>query len=63
MRILLLIVMIAMATIGLISTMAQSIDGWHSVFGSKEDCLDWHTKIDGMAKSEANDESQKILGH
>jgi hypothetical protein len=52
-----------MATIGLISTMAQSIDAWHSVFGSKEDCLDWQTKINGITKSEANDECEKILGH
>jgi hypothetical protein len=63
MKILVLVVMIAMATIGLISTMAQTIDAWHSIFGSNEDCLDWQTKVNGMTKSEANDKCEKILGH
>jgi hypothetical protein len=63
MKILVLVVIIAMATIGLVSTMAQSADAWHSIFGSKEDCLDWFTKAEDMTKSEANDECQKELKH
>jgi hypothetical protein len=63
MKILVLVVMIAMATIGLISTMAQSVDAWHSTFGNKEDCLDWFTKAEDMKKSEARDECEKELEH
>jgi hypothetical protein len=63
MRILVLVVMIAIATIGLISTMAQSVDAWHSTFGNKEDCLDWFTKVEDMSKPEANDECQEELKH
>jgi hypothetical protein len=63
MKILVLVVMIAMAIIGLVSTMSQSIDAWHSTFGSKEDCLNWFTNVESMTKPEANDECQKILGH
>jgi hypothetical protein len=63
MRILVLIVMIAMATIGLISTMSQSTDAWHSIFERKGECLNWFTNIEGMTRSEANDECEKELKH
>jgi hypothetical protein len=52
-----------MSTIGLVSTMAQSVDAWHSIFESKGECLNWFTNIDGMTRSEANDECQKTLEH
>jgi hypothetical protein len=43
--------------------MAQSVDAWHSIFESKGECLNWFTNIDGMTRSEANDECQKTLEH
>jgi hypothetical protein len=63
MRKLVIAVIIAMATIGLVSTMAESVEAWHSTFGSKEDCVDWFTKAEDMKKSEARDECEKELEH
>jgi hypothetical protein len=63
MRKLVLIVMFTVATIGLAWATTQPVDAWHSIFGSKENCLNWYTNNEGMTKSEANDECQKNLQH
>lgn len=63
MKVLFLIVIIVMATIGLVSTMAQPIDAWHSKFDRLDHCLDWYTNFEDMTTPQAHDECQENLEH
>ncbi|MCY1155276.1 MAG: hypothetical protein MOP49_588 [Nitrososphaera sp.] len=50
-------------TVGVFLATAQSVDAWHSLFGSKKLCTDYMKTVNGNTTAEAQFMCQKVIPH